>query len=421
MIDEEKLEKLLEDNYGSLYAELQFTPIDEFIAKNKDELMSVPGFLDLYNQSMSAPHGMTSEQIDSYFDTAAEKDAYRKYEAEYQKQLKDKEKDVAEYDPEKERRRQLVNEYQHDYMLLPPAGDWLANKLADLVISPATKEAIIEQKSTPEIMTRGASDIVAAGLDAYPGAGLVGKGISYLAGPTIRSINRATSDKDFEFADYAKDYGTNAVLGEGIRGLAGIKDLGPIQKVLDKIPLNKWYEMVKAAAGSKLRKLTLPKEGEEIGDFLNRIPMSERELYLDEASKAMVESVKESAKKSKLSDEAIHDLAKDDARRAIISKQRDETLEGAKNLYKDAWNTNWLYDHPAKAMVGGTYGGGTQAVEEGIARKALEPEGNARERKQKRDSALDYIIKENERMWKAGFKPNGGIELQAWRKWKGIE
>ena len=109
MIDEEKLEKLLEDNYGNLYAELQFTPIDEFIAKNKDELMGVPGFLDLYNQNMNAPHGMTSEQIDSYFDTAAEKDAYRKYEAEYQKQLKDKEKDVAEYDPEKERRRQLVN------------------------------------------------------------------------------------------------------------------------------------------------------------------------------------------------------------------------------------------------------------------------------------------------------------------------
>lgn len=420
MIDEEKLEKLLEDNYGNLYAELQFMPVDEFIAKNKDELMGVPGFLDLYNQSMNAPHGMTPEQIDSYFDTDAEKDAYRKYEAEYQKQLKDKEKDIAEYDPEKERRRQLVNEYKHDYKLLPPAGDWLANKLADLVISPATKEAIVEQKSTPEIMTRGASDIVAAGLDAYPGAGLVGKGISYLAGPTIRSINRATSDKDFEFADYAKDYGTNAVLGEGIRGLAGIKDLGPIQKVLDKIPLNKWYEMVKAAAGSKIRKLTLPKEGEEIGDFLNRIPMSERDLYLDIAAKADVDAVEEAAKKG-VSYDAMKEMEKAGTRRAVLNKQSEETLEGAKDLYKNAWNTNWLKGHPIKATVGGTYGGGTQAVEEGIARKALEPEGNAKERKQKRDSALDYIIKENERMWKAGFKPNGGIELQAWRKWKGIE
>lgn len=420
MIDEEKLEKLLEDNYGNLYAELQFTPIDEFIAKNKDELMGVPGFLDLYNQNMNAPHGMTSEQIDSYFDTAAEKDAYRKYEAEYQKQLKDKEKDVAEYDPEKERRRQLVNEYQHDYKFLPPAGDWLANKLADLVISPATKEAIVEQKSTPEIMSRGASDIVAAGLDAYPGAGIVGKGISYLAGPTIRSINRATSDKDFGFADYAKDYGTNMVLGEGIRGLAGIKDLGPVQKVLNKIPLNKWYEMVKAAAGSKLRKLTLPKKGEEIGDFLNRIPMSERDLYLDVAAKANIEASEEAAKKG-VSYETMKEMQGSEARRAVLNKQREETLEGAKDLYKNTWNTNWLKEHPVKAMVGGTYGGGAQAVEEGIARKTLEPEGNAKERKQKRDSALDYIIKENERMWKAGFKPNGGIELQAWRKWKGIE
>lgn len=420
MIDEEKLEKLLEDNYGSLYAELQFTPVDEFITKNKDELMGVPGFLDLYNQTMNAPHGMNSEQIDSYFDNASEKDAYRKYENEYQKQLQNKEKDIADYDPEKERRRQLVNEYQHDYKLLPPAGDWLANKLADLVISPATKEAIIDQKPTDEIMTRGASDIVAAGLDAYPGTKLIGKGVSYLAGPTIRSINRAASDKDFDFADYAKDYGTNIVLGEGIRGLAGIKDLGPVQKVLDKMPLNKWYDIVKSIAGTKLRKFTIPKEGEKTADFLSRIPTAERDLYLETAAKADIDAIQEAAKNN-IPNEIMEDLEKSNARRAIITKQRDEILEHAKNQKKNSWNYDWVRKHPTKALVGGVYGSGGKAVEEGIARKALEPEGNAKERKQKRDSALDYIIKENERMWKAGFKPNGGIELQAWRKWKGIE
>lgn len=420
MIDEEKLEKLLEDNYGNLYAELQVTPIDEFIAKNKDELTGIPGFLDLYNQTMNAPHGMNSEQIDSYFDTAAEKDAYRKYENEYQKQLQDKEKDIADYDPEKERRRQLVNEYQHDYKFLPKAGDWLANKLADLVISPATKEAIIDQKPTDEIMTRGASDIIAAGLDAYPGTGLIGKGVSYLAGPTIRSLNRATSDKDFDFADYAKDYGTNIVLGEGIRGLAGIKDLGPVQKILDKIPLNKWYDIVKSAAGAKLRKFTIPKEGEKTADFLSRIPTAERDLYLETAARADVDAIQEAAKNN-ISNEAMKDLEKSSARRAIITKQKDEILDYAKNKLKNDWNFDWIRKHPVKASIGGVYGSGGKAVEEGIARQALEPEGNVKERKQKRDSALDYIIKENERMWKAGFKPNGGIELQAWRKWKGIE
>lgn len=419
MIDEAKLEKLLEDNYGSLYADLQFTPVDEFVEKHKQELLGVPGFLDLYRQSVSAPHGMNQEQIDSYFDTDAEKNLYRKNEAEYQKQLKEKEADVKAYDPERERRRKLVEEYQHDYKFLPAPGDWLANKIADLVISPSTKEAVIDQKSTPEIITRGMSDVVAAGLDAYPGGGVVGKGISYLAGPTIRSINRATSDAESNVSDYIKDYGTNFVLGEGIRGLAGIRDLGPVQKLLDKLPLNKWYDMVKSAGGAKLRKLTMPKSGETSTEFLARIPASERELYLDVASQAYVEGRAEAIGAGLTGTESTQ-LADNAATRAIKEAEMTASKNMAKDIAKHGYNNAWLKANKGKAMVGGLYGGAADMTEKSLARKMLPKEDNTKEREQKRDAALDYIIKENERMWDAGFKPRGGIELEAWKKYKGL-
>ena len=412
MIDEEKLEQLLEDNYGTLYAELQKMPVEEFVAKYKDELLGVPGFLDLYNQTVSAPHGLTDEQIDSYFDTAAEKSAYRKAEAEYQKQLVEKQKDVDEYDPDYERKRKLVEEYQHDYKYLPSAGDWLANKVADLVISPATKDAIARGKDDSEIMLRGASDILAAGLDATPGAGKIATGVSYLAGPAIRSINRALSDKDFDFADYAKDFGTNIVLGEGLKGLAGVKDFGPIQRVLNKIPLNEWYDIVKSTAGSNLRKLTMPKSSETAAEFLSRIPQAEREMYLDAAAKAAINET------ANLSKSSVDNASKN----AIKEIQAEQIKADATELYKNMFNKVWVKNNPKKAAAATLFGNAAKATEEALARKSLENSlDDSKERKQKRDSALDFIINKNERMWNAGFKPHGGIELEAWKKWKGIE
>lgn len=410
MIDEEKLEKLLEDNYGSLYSELQRMPVEEFVSKHKDELLGVPGFLDLYNQNVSAPHGLTDDQIDSYFDTDAEKSAYRKYEAEYQKQLEDKQKDVEAYDPEYERRRALAEEYKHNYKYLPPAGDWLANKIADLVISPSTKDAIARGKDDSEIMLRGASDIVAAGLDATPGAGKLATGVSYLAGPTIRAINRATSDQDSEFADYAKDYGTNIILGQGLKGLAGVKDLGPVQRVLDKIPFQKWYDIIKSAAGANWRKIPKLKQGESVEQYLNRVPVADREELVDKIAQAAADELT-----------AVKPSGMEYAKtKALHDAQKAQRAESLKQDYKARVDADWVKAHPVKTGVASTYGGAAKATEEALARKAFEKTDDSKERKQKRDAALDFIINKNERMWRAGFKPNGGIELEAWRKWKGI-
>lgn len=37
------------------------------------------------------------------------------------------------------------------------------------------------------------------------------------------------------------------------------------------------------------------------------------------------------------------------------------------------------------------------------------------------NNAIEYIISNYSRQWDAGFKPRGGIELEAWKKYKGIE
>jgi hypothetical protein len=37
------------------------------------------------------------------------------------------------------------------------------------------------------------------------------------------------------------------------------------------------------------------------------------------------------------------------------------------------------------------------------------------------NNAIEYIISNYKRQWDAGFKPRGGIELEAWKKYKGIE
>ena len=400
MIDEEKLEKLLEDNYGSLYAELQFMPVDEFIAKNKEELKAVPGFLDLYNSSANAPHGLTEEQIDSYFDKESDKENYRKSEAEYNKTLAEKTKEAEGYDPDKARRKKLVDEYQHSYWGMDtsnPVNKGL-NLIADAVISPGTKQAIIEDEPKSNIVARGISDVAAAGADALPGVG------GLVVGPTIRGVNRLTNDdKSTALADIGLDYGGNVILNEGIRGLAGVQDLGPIGKWLERLPLNEWAEVVK---NTKLGKFVMDKMDPNMAKQMNDLPIARRNAVVDNAAskKAAGESTTEAIE---------HALAEDN---------KQQVAKRTKERFTTEANKEWIKEHPIKAGVGVFGTGGSKTIEKGGARagnKYLRSEDDPKEKSY--NSALDYIIKENERMWKAGFRPHGGIELEAWKKWKGIK
>lgn len=120
MIDEEKLEQLLEDNYGELYAALQKMNVEDFIAEYKDKLIGVPGFIELYqNSSSNAPHNMTQEQVDLYFDKDVDKERYKQSENQLAKELAEKQKIADEYQRSKDDSYynkeigplQLANEY----------------------------------------------------------------------------------------------------------------------------------------------------------------------------------------------------------------------------------------------------------------------------------------------------------------------
>ena len=52
----------------------------------------------------------------------------------------------------------------------------------------------------------------------------------------------------------------------------------------------------------------------------------------------------------------------------------------------------------------------------GVARNIVTPSRKSAAPEDKEyDSAIEYIIQSNKRQWNAGFKPHGGIELEAWQ------
>lgn len=408
MIDEEKLEQLLENDYGELYKELQFMPVNEFIAKNKEKLKAVPGFLDLYNVSSNAPHGLTEEQIESYFDKELDKENYRKSEAEYNRQLEEHKKETESFDPNKARRKAAIENYQYPYFGLDtdnPISKAL-NFVADAVISPGTKQAIIEDESKNAILARGLSDIAAAGADALPGVG------GLVVGPSIRAANRLTNeDLEGALADIGLDYGGNIILGEGIKGLAGVKDLGPIQNLLSKLPFDKWAEIVKRSR-AKIKPRMIGAPAESADDALKKyvnLPLEDKDLV----DQTMLKKAQEAENVA-----GVLNLWKDTYNEA----RRQRYIEADTEAVLKQFDKKWLEGNKAKSYIGPMVVGATKAAEKGIARKENKYLRSEEDPKQKKyDSALDWIIKENERMWKAGFRPQAGIELEAWKKWKGIK
>ena len=221
---------------------------------------------------------MTEEEKQEYFFEDPEGlAAYNKYEEEYNKQLAEKTSEAEGFDPDKARRKAAIENYQYPYFDLDtdnPISKAL-NFVADAIISPGTKQAIIEDEPENAVFARGLSDIAAVGADALPGVG------GLVVGPSIRAANRLTNeDLEGALADSGLDYGGNIILGEGIKGLAGVKDLGPVQNLLSKLPFDKWAEIVKRSrAKNSPRMKGAPAESAD--DALKKyvdLPIEDKEL-----------------------------------------------------------------------------------------------------------------------------------------------
>ena len=146
------------------------------------------------------------------------------------------------------------------------------------------------------------------------------------------------------------------------------------------------------------------------------VPESLRGL-VKKTSDAAEQKAKETAEKLKAASEAVDDkLSQADAvnasrREAINNKLFDEQgvlTKPAADVIEAA-----KYASPSKAAK--AIATVAPAVR-GVARTVVTPSRKSAAPEDKEyDSAIEYIIQSNKRQWNAGFKPHGGIELEAWQ------
>ena len=105
-------------------------------------------------------------------------------------------------------------------------------------------------------------------------------------------------------------------------------------------------------------------------------------------------------------------------------KAQDEYLYGGKPLFDaekrlvrenaDLLQAQKLANEAKGSVVAGQI---AKAVAKPVIKKVTRAYPDSKERNfdKEYDSALEYIIQSNKRQWNAGFKPHGGIELEAWQ------
>lgn len=322
-----------------------------------------------------------------------------------------KDKAAADYMRDKEikyKRQQAVNDYQHSYLgmdLENPFNRFL-NAFADIIISPYTKQAIIDDPdNTARLVANATTDIGSTFADFLPGVGGV------VAGPGIRTV-RAIAEGD-EIGDALLRGGSevlgNQLLSKGIHGVPGFGDIGWLHTLKNKAmpKVSEWGK--KAAKADEHLKAPLPdvptdvKTYVQAQDWIMHQPEWARGAYenaLDDSFRNVKNADLPGARKT-LEQQRLKE-------NRVIDRARD-----------------WTKAYKYKASVGRD---ADQAIV-GTERTALQKNltSKAGERKDKTitstkkatnyNKTLEWIIENNKKFWESGFKPNAGIELDAWEKW----
>lgn len=406
-------------SYGQddLYKELMNSDVDTFVSKHKKELRNFPGYATEIEGKTTKPKDAVKNAFDDYSDNSetyinekAESLGLKPEEVKQYLSELDKEKKQAEALQAQEQkdydRAKAVNEYQHRYFGMDENNllNKGLNKLADLVISPDTKKAIIDDpNNTAGIIGNAGADIVGTSLDFLPGYGGV------IAGPAVRAARNVANGKDLDevILNAGTDAGTNLVLLNGLKGIPGVKDIGPLHKIEEKMPWNDWVKQSERA-GTKVKKLEdVPKFNTyaEAQEWINKQPKEYKEVY------------------QKAYDASKHSPNSNlqDANKALTEQNRD--------LYNQRYRASqWAKEHPVKSAIGANVPGAIIGTE----RTALHKETNDMLNKQDKpinpkkikgdyNKALDYLIEKNQRQWEAGFAPrenSGEITWEAYKKWR---
>ena len=416
-MDKDTLLDFLAPYDEDLYAELMNTDdVQGFINKHRADLQSFPGYAEIEKGPEKTPKERVKEAFTSYTDNnpyyVEEKAQLLNLKADEVNallaELAAEQKAAEEYQAQQQllyERQKAVEEYQHPYFGMDvdnPINKGL-NWLADQIISPDTRKAVIEDPSnTGRIYGNAAVDVIGTGADFLPGVGGI------VVGPAIRTGRDIAEDKDLAdiVIDRGADLGANLVLNEGLKGIPGVRDLGPLKKVEEKLPMNEWTTQAERAARGKAKLPEVPKfkTTAEAQEWIMKQPKAQRDAYqkaLDEA--VGKKEIRESISKTQ---EAL-----DEAR-----KQQNRHSERAQQ---------WTKEHPVKAGIGEAIPKVTTGVEKTTVHKSKEQlkddkkVSNPKKIKGDYNKALDYIIEQNKRQWAAGFRPNStdDIVAKAYQKW----
>lgn len=160
----------------------------------------------------------------------------------------------------------------------------------------------------------------------------------------------------------------------------------------------------KKEAYEELEKSIGPEKAKQISESLN---LADFENFLKQ------QSAKRIAETSKNVDKAFNTAKLRTAEKKLAIN--DELFDKAGNLRTDVANLSeaaaYALPNKASQIIAKSAPAGRGVVRNVVtpSRKSASPE------EKEYSSAIEYIIQSNKRQWTAGFKPHGGIELEAWQ------
>lgn len=404
-MEKELYDLLNKQGEAALAKELKFDDItlDDFIAKHKDELLAVPGYIDLMQPKESkAPLGMTEEQKAAYF--------YDDPEG-----LKNYEQKMQQVGSDLSDRQKLAEEYKR-------GKEW-SMKVGPFELANEQARHQYEMGNTKQAVANEIAGKVAGVLDFAPYPLSIG-------GPLIRTTQKWAADEPVATGETGVDWVTGVIpfgkyAREGYQAIRGLA--GKAGSVFDKTALG---ESAKKTADA-MDKALLRKEAAQKASKAAETVGAKSVYSVEDIAKiaADVPELRGPLMEFWKSPQTANDLAKlrktaDDimiAKRGKINPTdtkispnvpRDKVLDEVLDASIDAANIS----KSGKALVNIA---GTAGI--GAVRKTPRyvPEGSQRRSEQQKeyDKAIQATIDLYKRQWQAGFKPNEGFELEAYNAW----
>ena len=340
----------------------------------------------------------------------------------------------------------------------------------------AAKNVYIAEGNKPgKLALHGGIGTMANVSEILPGTGPISKAATTFGGPAVRAVQDLYEGKDLGDVgkNFAHDAGLNALFsylplkeaynyGKRILGEAGGQGekavASTIGKELDKIDALENAQATHTARHQMYDKVA-DFERQYNKGLLNDTDVLDFAQEIEEAYPELAKKLRDhtnllAKNRKEALDQMVDELIGNDSKAAMhnaqeaitaqklpksgkeVEQELAKTTENAKDRYMlsepliaedknliaplpgDAIAESWRIANPSKLAQEVVK---TLPAARGAARLATGPtrQSKAPEKKEY-ENALDYIISNYSRYWDAGFKPNTGIELEAWKKYKGL-